>query len=1294
MATAQAKALPEACQGYVRQPTIARETVVFVAEDDLWSCTLEGDSSSSSSCSPHRLTSSRRASHPVFSNEGDLIAFTVKSDIWVLNLSTGEQKRLTWLGWGDARPVAWSVHDGQRHVVFSTTYGDAFFRPTLRRVGLQGSGSTEVLFAGSELDAATYGVGPDSSGLMLGRHTADLVANGGWKGYAGGRYGHLWLDVGGTGKFTALELRPDNAAECAHLSLYCPMWLAEQQRIWFIADHDGSGNLWSVDVEGAGLTKHTMHDTFDARSARSDGQNIVYTYAGELWVLQAGCEARRVGLNFGSTTSHLSRYLDAGDWVETVVLHPKGTHCGVMCRGQVFEMALWEGPAVCLRPPPLDAEAMKGGLRRAVRCLHLDYLYSGRLFTLTDEHAPLASFTIHPAPCMPHEDASEKAREWLQLFMADTGASAIQMTTEKSIGSPVEMACSPVHDAVLLTTKRNELLLLEFVPEGGSAKPNPQKDPLARTDVPLHIEVSVLDSSDHDEGMSAPCWSPDGEWVAYVRRDAEYGASIVLLCLATGDKHVVADSSFENDNPSFDPSGRYLAFFSARTFTPVEDGVLPDYSFAAGAQQPYLLLLQKDASNPFQTIPESPATTAARRNGDSCEDDEEEGDDEDEDAEDDDEAQDEDAYEPPEKIVIDLEGIETRILKFPVSLGGYSNGEWNSDGNFQYLRHLKAKVTEKELHVSEDPEDCEVYALMMYNFSTQKEMQLADKVLDSFLSMNLENMCLQIEGEDDVEEYRVHVAGKKCPQDDDDGDEEADLDNPGYESGVLDFTNRISLEVVPQEEWAQVFDDICHHVAENFLDTSINESGRWPLVCSKYRELLPRLRSRDDLNDLCTELLAELGVSHIAVGGPEWVEGSSALNGQQGYLGVETSWVDLPGGGAYRVDSLAVGDVWDDKYSGPLARPCVDVTVGSLIVAINRLRVTEEMSVERMITNFGDCDIFVTVVPPENIEAFQKVQELLVKSGGADGFRRMNATQQKSLKARAPGGKKGKQKGKKAEEPAKAAAALQAEIDKHLEDALAKAGVDISEGPSWKTVRVSCVSETVACNALFRDLVERRAAAVHAASKGRVGYLHVPDTSELGFAEFYRYYTKECARDALIVDLRCNTGGYVAELLLKKLREVPIGWTVRRPGRGKPNLLPGLCPSGQLVLLIDENTCSDGEYWAEAFQRMKLGKVVGQRTWGGVVEVGTADLELLGGGELQIPGAHVFMLGPIGYGLENLGATPDIPVAWPPGVPAEEDPQLAEATRQALAMVNSAEARPIVPAMPNTRLGRPVARRS
>jgi len=180
-----------------------------------------------------------------------------------------------------------------------------------------------------------------------------------------------------------------------------------------------------------------------------------------------------------------------------------------------------------------------------------------------------------------------------------------------------------------------------------------------------------------------------------------------------------------------------------------------------------------------------------------------------------------------------------------------------------------------------------------------------------------------------------------------------------------------------------------------------------------------------------------------------------------------------------------------------------------------------------------------------------------------------------------------------------------------------------------------------------RDWVEKNGNTVHTRTNGRVGYVRVPDTERLGFAEFHRYYLVECQRDALIVDVRGNLGGYSSELMLEKLQRRHLGYNAPRQGRGVPTSYPRHSVDGPMVMLADENAGSDADVWCHTFKLLKLGPLVGKRTWGSVVSVGPCDVDLVDGGTVAVPYEHYFTHD-VGFGLENWGVDPDVTVEYAP----------------------------------------------
>jgi len=197
----------------------------------------------------------------------------------------------------------------------------------------------------------------------------------------------------------------------------------------------------------------------------------------------------------------------------------------------------------------------------------------------------------------------------------------------------------------------------------------------------------------------------------------------------------------------------------------------------------------------------------------------------------------------------------------------------------------------------------------------------------------------------------------------------------------------------------------------------------------------------------------------------------------------------------------------------------------------------------------------------------------------------------------------------------------------------------------------------------YREWVSANRRAVHEATGGRVGYVHIPDMGANGYAEFHRAFLVECDRDALVVDVRHNGGGHVSQLLLEKLARRRIGYD--QPRHQKPVAYPEDSPAGPLVCLTDEMAGSDGDIFSHCFKLMKLGPLVGKRTWGGVTGI-DPHYWLVDGGLTTQP-EYAFWFSDVGWAVENYGTDPDIEVDIAPhDWAAGRDPQLERGIAEAL----------------------------
>ncbi|MEO5873913.1 MAG: S41 family peptidase [Streptosporangiaceae bacterium] len=197
----------------------------------------------------------------------------------------------------------------------------------------------------------------------------------------------------------------------------------------------------------------------------------------------------------------------------------------------------------------------------------------------------------------------------------------------------------------------------------------------------------------------------------------------------------------------------------------------------------------------------------------------------------------------------------------------------------------------------------------------------------------------------------------------------------------------------------------------------------------------------------------------------------------------------------------------------------------------------------------------------------------------------------------------------------------------------------------------------------YQDWVSGRRQHVRAASGGRLGYLHIPDMVGFGWAQLHRDLRVEMAHDGIIVDLRGNRGGHTSQLVVEKLSRKIIGWDV--PRNRRPSPYPENAPRGPIVAVVDERAGSDGDIISAAIKTLGLGKVVGTRTWGGVVGIDGWH-RLADGTSITAP-KYATWFDAYGWDLENRGVEPDLEVVMTPeDWVAGRDPQLDAAVEIAL----------------------------
>jgi tricorn protease len=200
----------------------------------------------------------------------------------------------------------------------------------------------------------------------------------------------------------------------------------------------------------------------------------------------------------------------------------------------------------------------------------------------------------------------------------------------------------------------------------------------------------------------------------------------------------------------------------------------------------------------------------------------------------------------------------------------------------------------------------------------------------------------------------------------------------------------------------------------------------------------------------------------------------------------------------------------------------------------------------------------------------------------------------------------------------------------------------VAAAPDGKGGREVVVVPIETENALYyHDWVEGNIAKVSQATGGKVGYIHIPNMGVDGLNEFVKHFYPQLRKKALIIDVRGNGGGNVSSMVIDRLVREMVMVDMARNTVAAPD--PGAAFLGPKVCLADEFSASDGDIFPYRFKTLKLGKVIGKRTWGGVVGI-RGTLPLLDGGSLNKPEFAPFSPDGKGWVIEGIGVEPDIVV--------------------------------------------------
>jgi WD40 repeat protein len=462
------------------------------------------------------------------------------------------------------------------------------------------------------------------------------------------------------------------------------------------------------------------------------------------------------------------------------------------------------------------------------------------------------------------------------------------------------------------------------------------------------------------------------------------------------------------------------------------------------------------------------------------------------------------------------------------------------------------------------------------------------------------------------------------------------------------FSNPVKLNgmdkvVNPREEWRQIFMD-AWRVERDFFYVANMHGVDWEAMRDHYIAMLDDCVSRDDVAFVIRELIAELNIGHAYYYGSHTGPEPRVLTGM---LGVDFDLVD----GAYQITRIIKGGPWDVDARGPLSQPGVKVQEGDFLLAVNGVPVD---------TSKDPWAAFVGIRPGQ--------------------ITTLTVSDKPVLEPPTTAADDDQDKADDADEADDDAA----DDDENGDDEDGDDEDDLIVEPETRFTGQRDVNVKLMpgeSGLRFRDWVERNRKYVDDRTDGKVGYIYVPDTGINGQNELFRQFYGQRRKLALIIDERWNGGGQIPDRFIELLnRPLRCFWARRY---GESDYTADVTHHGPKCMLINGAAGSGGDAFPYFFRQSGLGKLIGTRTWGGLVGI-SGNPRFVDGASVTVPRFGFYELDGT-WGIEGHGVDPDIEVIANPALMVNGgDPQLDAAIDLMLEEIQQGHFEPVpVPPLPD-----------
>jgi len=644
-----------------------------------------------------------------------------------------------------------------------------------------------------------------------------------------------------------------------------PMWIGD--RIWFLSDRNGEFNLFSYDINSQDIEQHTGYDDFPILGASHHGDEIIFEQAGYLHTFDTGSdEAEKLTVGIATDLQELRpRYVKGDRYLRWGDISPTGARAIFDFRGEIITI-------------PAD----KGDPRN--------------ITLTTDAHEKFPTWSPDGESVAYLSDASG---EYRLVIAPQDGVGPKRSIPLTGTGFYAFLRWSPDGEKICYVDNGRNLYLLDVESE----------------------EITRIDSDDlYRPGAFRSLfgsWSQDSRWIAYTKFTKTNFTRVYLYSLDEGKSYPVTDGMSDATDPVFDRGGKYLYFFASTDAGPLVNWFDQSNADMEMTRSIYLVTLQDETLSPFakESDEEESKEEEEKDKGEKVKGKEKNGEEEEEEEEE-------------SRLVIDLEGLQNRILAIPVDAGDYAVLGCAKENEILYLSTVERKTTMRKYNL-EEREDSEVMEMNGYEISADGK-----------------KMLYALRGGS----WGITDAGSKA--------------EPG--KGMLK-TGAIEVKIDPVAEWPQIFHEAWRINRDYFYDPGMHGAD-WPAMKEKYAQFLSDLTTRNDLNRLIQWMCSELAVGHHRGGGGDDLVDPDRVDG--GLLGADFSVEN----NRYRITRVFEGLNWNPGLRSPLTEPGLNVKAGEYILGVNGRELYATENLFSRFENTAGKIVYLTVGPNPDGSGSREIQ--------------------------------------------------------------------------------------------------------------------------------------------------------------------------------------------------------------------------------------------------------------------------------------------------------------------------------